>query len=169
MNHFGNTIEMNDGLGLKQLVPSAVCLTCEGCCRYDVPDSLWRPKWDKREFLDDNDYVTTIQECGKHLCRFLKAEDNTCRVYADRPFECALYPFVLSQNKNAVDVYLHLACPFVQDNQDTGLIEEYIHYLEQFFQAPECIAFLKRQRHLIHDYAPVAIELKYVFTIQAAI
>lgn len=162
-------MKSNASLELKQFVPSSVCLQCEGCCRYESADSLWRPKWDKREFLDDNDYITTIQECGKHLCRFLNTKDNTCRVYAERPFECALYPFVLSLNKGKVEVHLHLACPYVQDNQDTGAIEGYIDHLKQFFQGPECIAFLKRQRHLIHDYAPVALELKYVFTIQAAI
>ena len=152
-------------IALEQFVPSHVCLKCEGCCRYASEDSLWRPKWDKKEFVDDQDYVTTIQDCGKHLCRFLNKGDNTCLVYSARPFECALYPFILSKKGKTIEVYVHLACPYVQDNQANPALDQYITYLRDFFKTPETIAFLKRQRHLIHDYASVMVELQHVFTI----
>ncbi len=154
---------------IKQFVPSHVCLKCEGCCRYDLSDSMWRPKWDKKEFVDDNDYVTTIQDCGKHLCRFLDKADNTCKAYTDRPFECALYPFVLSSSGDAIQVYVHLACPYIQDHQTDPALQGYMDYLKQFFNEPQTLDFLKRQRHLIHDYSPAMMELQYVFTIQAAL
>src|ERR1700685_2495848 len=94
---------------LKQFVPSEVCLKCDGCCRYKSADSIWRPKLgaDDREnlaalitasdVLDDQDYVKTIQNCGKHFCQFLNQADNTCGIYTKRPFECSFYPFIISQ------------------------------------------------------------------------
>ena len=152
---------------LKQFVPSGVCLKCDGCCRFQSADSLWRPKWDKREFVDDQDYVTTIVDCGKHLCRFLNKADSTCRVYSDRPFECALYPFLLSRTAKGVSLYVHLACPYVQDMQTSKELQEYMLYLQDFFAMPATLNFLKHNTHLIHDYSLHEEEMKYVLTIQA--
>ncbi len=160
---------MSHQIQLKQYVPSHICLKCEGCCRYETDDSMWRPKWDKRQFVDSQDYVTTIVECGKHLCRFLNKGDNTCKVYDDRPFECVLYPFVLSQTPEGLHVYVHLACPYIQDTQAGPALEAYKEYLRTFFQSADMIDFLKRSRHLIHDYTPALLELQHVFTLQAII
>lgn len=158
---------MNPSIQIKQFVPSPVCLKCDGCCHYDLPESIWRPKWDKAQFVDDHDYITTIQDCGDHLCRFFNKGDKTCRVYEDRPFECALYPFVLSSKGQGIDLYVHLACPYIQDNQTNPQLTAYIDYLKDFFAKAETLGFLKRQRHLIHDYTPALVELQYVLTIPA--
>lgn len=154
---------------IKQFVPSHVCLKCDGCCRYQMPDSMWRPKWDKNEFVDDNDFVTTIQECGQHLCRFLNKSDNTCRVYEERPFECALYPFILSKQGQEILVYVHLACPYIQDQQASVELIQFKDYLKALFQSPHMVEFLKKQQYLLHDYTKALDELQYVFTIQTTL
>ncbi len=150
---------------LKQFVPSSVCLKCEGCCRFQAADSPWRPKWDKREFVDDKDHVTTIRDCGDHFCRFFNKGEGTCRTYHDRPFECELYPFLLSRHVDGIKVYVHLACPYVQDHQGGTEVGEYVEYLKEFFQQPSTLDFLKRNDRLIHDYAPFEAEIQYLFTI----
>lgn len=33
----------------KQFVPSNVCLSCDGCCRFKQSDSRWRPHMTKEE------------------------------------------------------------------------------------------------------------------------
>ncbi len=156
-------------LELKQFVPSSVCLKCDGCCRFQSADSAWRPRWDKREFTDDNHYVTAIADCGKYLCRFLNKSDSTCRVYSDRPFECALYPFLLSKQGNGVKVYVHLACPYIQITEQSPEFKVYVDYLKSFFHEQGTLNFLKRNRHLISDYAPFEGEMLNVFTIQDAL
>jgi len=148
---------------LKQFVPSSVCLKCEGCCRFQSAGSIWRPKWDRKEFTDDHDYVTTIQDCGQHLCRFFNKADSACRVYNDRPFECVLYPFLLSKHPNGVKVYVHLACPYIQEKQADPALEHYVEYLRGFFAQQGTVDFLKRNSRLVHDYAPVENELRYLF------
>ena len=150
---------------LKQFVPSQVCLKCDGCCRFQSADTLWRPKWDKRAFIDDQDYVTTIKECGEHLCRFFNKSDHTCATYHDRPFECALYPFLLSRHADGIKVYVHLACPYIQDHQADPGVQAHVAYLREFFALPSTTDFLIRNSRIIQDYSSVEEEILYLFTI----
>ncbi len=150
---------------LQQFVPSSVCLKCEGCCRFQAADSLWRPKWDKKEFIDDHNYVSTIADCGKHLCRFFNKQDSTCRTYRERPFDCELYPFLLSQGHTGIDVHVHLACPYIQDHEADAALHQYVQYLRLFFARPDIRDFLKRHRSLVQDYGPVVAETRFLFTL----
>ncbi len=151
---------------LKQFVPSSVCLKCDGCCRFKSADSAWRPKDSQKEFTDDQNFITTIQDCGNHLCRFFNKSDSTCRVYDQRPFECALYPFVLSRAVQGVRVYVHLACPHIQETQASPALGEYVDYLKEFFCGDKTRNFLANNAFLIHDYSPFAMELQHLFTIE---
>jgi Fe-S-cluster containining protein len=162
-------------LSFKQFVPSEICLKCDGCCRYKEADSPWRPKLGARDqsslaavitagdVLDTQGYVKTIQTCGEHFCRFLKRKDNTCGIYTQRPFECALYPFILSQTPDAVKVYVHLSCPYVQDHLSRPLYEAYVSYLKDMFQEPSTKEFLMQNKAMFHDYTAFAPELLYLF------
>jgi Fe-S-cluster containining protein len=162
-------------LSLKQFVPSAVCLKCDGCCRYKEADSHWRPKLGKDDqaglaeliaagdITDDQGYIKTIQACGKHFCRFLNSSDNTCGIYTKRPFECLLYPFIISQTPDAVKVYVHLSCPYVQDNLNRTDFDEYTAYLKEFFNRPDIREFLSHNKSMFHDYSPYALELLHLF------
>jgi len=162
---------------LKQFVPSEVCLKCDGCCRYKEPDSAWRPKLGQEDqailadqitgniVLDSQGYVKTIQACGKHFCKFLNGADNTCGIYAKRPFECSLYPFILSQTYGAVKVYVHLSCPYVQDHLPGADFDAYVAFLKEFFSRTQIKEFLFRNRDMFHDYSSYAPELLYLFDI----
>ncbi len=162
-------------ISLKQFVPSEICLRCDGCCRYKQADSAWRPKVgaeDQKdlaalitghEALDEQAYVKTIQACGQHFCRFLNQGDNTCGVYAQRPFECSLYPFILSQGPDSVKLYVHLSCPYVQDHMNHEMFEAYVSYLKEFFGRPGIRQFLSHNKAMFHDYSAYAPELLHLF------
>jgi uncharacterized protein len=162
-------------LSLKQFVSSEVCLKCDGCCRYKEADSIWRPKLGTRDqesladqitgkdVLDAQGYINTIQTCGKNFCRFLNGADNTCGIYAKRPFECSLYPFILSQTPDAVKVYVHLSCPYVQDHLPHAAFNAYVDYLKGFFLRPDIRGFLSHNKDMFHDYSSFALELLYLF------
>jgi len=166
-------------LSLKQFVPSEVCLKCDGCCRYKDEDSAWRPKSGAedqadlaalitgRDVLDAQGYIKTIRDCGKHFCQFLNRGDNTCGIYAKRPFECSLYPFILSQTSSAVKVYVHLSCPYVQDHLPHADYDSYVAYLKGFFRREDIRGFLLRNRAMFHDYSPYAPELLYLFDLSS--
>jgi len=162
-------------LSLKQFVPSEVCLKCKGCCRYKEADSIWRPKLGQDDqtslaelitagdVLDAQAYIKTIQVCGDHFCRFLNGGDSTCSIYSKRPFECSLYPFILSQTPDAVRVYVHLACPYVQDYLSRAIYDSYVAYLKEFFHRPDIREFLSMNKAMFHDYSAYAPELLHLF------
>ena len=162
-------------LSLDQFVPSEVCLKCNGCCRYKDSSSPWRPKLGALDqtgladlivtggVLDAQAYITTIQACGEHFCRFLKGEDNTCGIYTRRPFECSLYPFILSKTPDAVKVYVHLSCPYVQDHLSRARYDAYVAYLKEFFRREDVRGFLLGNQGMFHDYTIYAPELLHLF------
>ena len=172
-------------LSLKQFVPCEVCLKCDGCCRYKEADSIWRPKLGMKDqesladlitgnmVVDGQGYIKSIQKCGGHFCQFLNGVDNTCGIYARRPFECSLYPFILSRTSDAIKVYAHLSCPYVQDHLPLAVLipdirrssdfVDYVAYLKEFFSRAQTKEFLSRNKGMFHDYSPYAPELLYLF------
>ena len=173
---------------LNQFVPSKVCLKCDGCCRFKEENSAWRPRMAKEEILRfaQNDEkmsladlilsketfskegsIKTVTCHGEHLCSFFNPQDYTCRIYHSRPFECELYPFVLTRKEGRMAVYSHLMCPFIQEKRATQDFDDYVVYLKKFFQEQEALAFLKRNPTLAGDYSPYQEELEYLFTLPA--
>src|ERR1700733_13888509 len=162
-------------LSLKQFVPSEICLKCNGCCRYKEADSAWRPKLGASDqadlaalitagdVLDAQAYIKTIQVCGEHFCKFLNQRDNTCGIYTKRPFECSLYPFIISQAPDAVKVYVHLSCPYVQDHLSRAAYDDYVVYLKGFFRRDDIRDFLFANKAMFHDYSVYAPELLHLF------
>ena len=169
--------------GLKQFVPSEICLSCDACCRFKESKSPWRPKITKEEIdgMKNPDLLSVIyskekieksghiktKKCGDnhHLCSFFAPETNACTIYELRPFECQLYPFVLTKVKNEVAVVVHHHCPFVQENRNTSEFQKYAEYLQQFFRREDTLQFIKRNPSLAGEYPAYEGELEYLFTV----
>ena len=102
------------------------CLSCARCCkgyspRFKTPDVVRIAKavgMKQGAFIEtylrldeDNDYVTRSQPCP-----FLEG-DNTCRIYDDRPSDCARFPYTdedVLLKRLAVTVKNAEFCPAVQ-------------------------------------------------------
>lgn len=169
---------------LRQFVPSKVCLSCDGCCRFKEEQSEWRPKVTKdeiaktksrdllsqiysREKIDATGHIKTVL-CGKsdtHFCSFFYPENNTCSIYALRPFECRLYPFVIVKKDGQVNLTVHHHCPFVQETRSKEIFYGYVEYLEEYFRRNEVVEFLQRNPLLAGEYPGHEGELEYLFTI----
>lgn len=171
---------------LRQFVPQEVCLSCDGCCRFKEETSSWRPKVGPEELalsskaaskplaelilgpatVDRNGYIKTVSCHGQHLCSFFKQDDNTCRIYSARPFECQLYPFILSREpEGAPAIFAHINCPHIQATLGTPEFKDYVEYLKEFFTGAPVRDFLKRNPVLIGDYAAYRAELEPLFRI----
>jgi uncharacterized protein len=154
---------------LKQFVPSSVCLKCEGCCRFLLSDSPWRPKTGQGELtegIDIEGYVKTVPQDSHHQCGYFNKTDSTCTIYEKRPFECSLYPFVVSGEGPHIKVYMHLACPYVQEKEVSVELQNYIGYLKDYFSQGSTKAFLRDNSRLLHDYSAFEAELKFLFMIE---
>ena len=115
------------------------------------------------KILSQDGRLNTVSCAGEHLCSFLNPKDHTCGIYQHRPFECRLYPFVLTRNTDGAGVYVHLNCPFVQEKYASADLHRYVEYLKEFFAKETVLDFLKRNPSLIGDYAEYRAELELMF------
>jgi Fe-S-cluster containining protein len=167
----------------EQFVPSNVCLQCDGCCRFKEPGTIWRPKLTDEEtdvikrseladmifspdVLDGDQFIKTKPGCGEHLCRFFNPDNHACAIYDSRPFECALYPYVLSCTDKGIGLYMHLNCPYVEEHYQKETMKNYQAYLQVFFRRDDVVSFLKRNVRFLNDYAFYQQELELVFFIE---
>jgi len=168
---------------IKQFLSSDVCLSCEGCCRFDKEKSDWRPKVGGGEEKsiknslppDKNIELKKISEKGGYLndklchgmyvCTYFNSEDSTCGIYHNRPFECKLYPFVLTKVNEKQAVSVHLACPYVKQKKNSVEYESFVNYLKQYFEREEVITLLKNNPHLFGDYCGYENELEWIFDV----
>ena len=174
---------MKDILEFRQFVPSEICLSCDGCCRFREEKSEWRPRVAMEEkvpafFLKDNNQIYSrqnvdidnylrVSSCqGACLCGFLK-NDNHCAIYDQRPFECGLYPFLITRDESGVAVSAHLSCPYLQEKYGTSEFEEYAAYLKETFATNKMAVFLKRNADIAGEYEEFKDEIARLFTVQA--
>ncbi len=153
-------------LTLKQFVPQYYCLKCKGCCRFSQQGSAWSPVLLSEEIEDllKNNFPPAVISKDKRIrsepyskennfiCSFFVPEDNTCKIYAFRPFECRLYPFLLKRDDDKIFLALDLRCPFVKENLESQELKEYIQYLTGLFHAPSIIKIIRHNPQVIQIY-----------------
>jgi len=161
---------------IKQLIPQGFCLKCQGCCRFSDVDSVWAPcllDTEMQDLLDKGISVPLISLGRKiipvpneaqdgFICPFLSVADNKCKIYASRPFECQLYPFLINLRGNKVLLTVDLNCPYVKENLKSAEFKEYTEYLSAFLNAPQQVRVLKDNPQIIQAYEEVLdiLELK---------
>lgn len=158
---------------LPQFVSQDACLSCDGCCRFKEQNSSWRPKVAQEELdeilhqeLDENGRIKAAECRGRFQCTHFCAENNTCRIYEQRPFECSLYPFLLIGEGEAVAVGVHLSCPYVQEKWQDADFKSHVEGLQRYFQQQEVLEFIQRNRSLLGDYSGCEQEVECLFDLQ---
>jgi len=131
-------------------------LSCRGCCRYSEENSIWSAHLLKEEKARLGK-IRIVADPGQNnfICGFFNKEDNKCKIYPMRPFECQLYPFVFDRKDNNIFLALDLNCTFVKENRQKEEFKEYTQYLTALIKSPACLIFLKNNRQLIQEYADV--------------
>jgi Fe-S-cluster containining protein len=89
------------------------------------------------------------------FCPFLKIEDNKCQIYATRPFECQLYPFLLTLRNKKVLLTVDLNCPYIREKLNTVEFKEYTDYLVKYLNSPACLKKLKENPQILQAYEEV--------------
>jgi len=154
---------------LKQFIPEEACLKCLGCCRYAKIDSVWSPcllDEEVQDFLerkippaliDAKRRILPVHLPGKDnfICTFLDAKENKCEIYAFRPFECQLYPFLLNLRNKKVFLTVDLHCPYIKEKLKSQELKDYIAYLSAFLNSPEQLRILRDNPQIIQAYEEV--------------
>jgi uncharacterized protein len=161
---------------IKQFVPQEYCLKCQGCCRFKEANSVWSPCLLDEEVQDllDRKITSASIDLGRKIqpipnpkqegfiCPFLNSEDNKCKIYEFRPFECQLYPFLISLRDNKVLLTIDLNCLYAQENLKTQEFKDYTKYLTTFLNSAAQKRIIKDNPHIIQAYEEVldVIELQ---------
>jgi len=139
-------------------------------------DSAWAPcllDEDIQNLLDSDIPPATLsiekrivpvasESTQNYLCPFFAYKDNKCRVYEIRPFECRIYPFLLSLRNKKIILTLDLNCPYAAEKANTKEFKEYVEYLTGYLNSPSQIELLKENPHILQAYEDVLniVELK---------
>ena len=153
----------------KQFIPEAYCLKCSGCCRFREANSVWSPcllDEEIQDLLDKNIPAVSLsvdkrlllvadKEGSCFYCPFLKPEGNKCSIYHSRPFECQLYPFLISLKNSKVFLTVDLNCPYVKEKINTPEFKEYTKSLILLLNEPDNLEILRDNPHIIQAYSEV--------------
>lgn len=157
---------------IKQFIPDGVCLKCKGCCRFAEADSVWAPSLLNEEIqilakdarfepkITSRKKIHLVQPQGNDIffCSFLQENNNECKIYSSRPFECRLYPFLIDCCAEKIFLSVDLNCPFAAENFKTETFKEYVDYLSTLFASLQLREVLKNNPHLVQAY-PQALGL----------
>ena len=89
------------------------------------------------------------------ICGFLDGNTNECLVYARRPFECALYPFVICGKQGRFFLGIDLNCPYAAEQYGKDIFELYVKDLFAALSCESARRLLKNNMHIAQDYPEV--------------
>ncbi len=145
---------------INEIIPKEFCLKCDGCCRFAEANSVWFPhllKEDEKKISKDRFRPIPNKKDNNFLCAFLCIDDNKCRVYKTRPFECRLYPFLLARDAKTSKIFLAMDtnCPFVKRNLKKPEFKKYTEYLTTLFNSLDFSKLMKNNPQIIQSYPDV--------------
>lgn len=167
--------------GLKTLLNHEYCSRCRECCIFRDADGVWTPRVAPaeavelgqvsglgRDILVSPDRLKIERSPEGNRCLFLDLPGYRCTVYPSRPSECQLYPFLLSAEKDGVQLYVHIACPFFQEKGEAREWQDYVAVLRAFFSRTEVRRFVADNRFVFPDYSAFADQLRPVFEVRSS-
>lgn len=149
---------------LKQLIPPGFCLKCDICCRFLDRFSQMRPYFLYEEIEKVRgrhlkpfkksrvSLISLIRRKNMYLCPYFYPKKNSCAIYNIRPFDCRLYPFLLSHKDGRVSLCADLNCPFIKQNIKNKYLKDYISYLKKIFSDEKIINKVLKNKTLIGTY-----------------
>lgn len=140
---------------LKQIIPKHYCLKCSGCCRFSDKETMWSAHLLKEEIAEGRKNIKLIPCKEYYICNFFGFDDNKCRVYKNRPFECRIYPFLLKKDNKKVYLSLDLKCPFVDNHLNTAEFKKYSRYLARLLSNPRYKKLLRNNPQIFQPYPDV--------------
>jgi len=154
---------------IEQLIPKEFCLKCKGCCRFKEMHSAWAPcllEEEIQDLLDKKIPPAAISsekmlllipepEGGQYICPFLNRQDNKCKIYEFRPFECQLYPFLIAFRNKKVLLTVDINCPYIAQHLKSQEFKQYVDYLARFLNSAKQKRLLENNPQIIQAYEEV--------------
>ena len=164
---------------LKPLLYYEYCERCRECCVFRDPEGVWTPRVTPSEaeelgrvsgrgaaILSAPDRLKIVPSGEGNQCVALDRAAYRCTVYPSRPFECRLYPFLLSTEKDGVKLYAHLSCPYVQEKMHGREWADYMVTLRAFFSRADVRRYCLESRGIFPDYTGFGEQLVSLFDVR---
>ncbi len=148
----------------KQLIPPGFCLKCDICCRFLDRFSQMRPYFLYEEMEKAREVhlkpikkrraslISLIRCKNMYICPYFYPKKNSCSIYRIRPFDCRLYPFLLSHKDGGVFLCADLNCPFISKNIKNKSLKDYMAYLKKILSDKKLINKILENKALIGTY-----------------
>lgn len=156
---------------LYQIIPSEVCFSCDVCCRFLEEDSPLAPIFtsDEKEYLisqgadlsvfrsredEKSSQIKLIPSKDYYICPFFETETNKCSIYANRPLDCQLYPFVLMSNKDksCVQLGIDMLCPYSEKYFETDVFQHHLQSIIDYIETDDVMDIITTHPCLIGAY-----------------
>ncbi len=157
---------------VRQFVPEKECLSCDGCCSYLQKQTVWAPLFLFDEIVEltakniapcslfthadahcgEAARVNLIEMDGQFICPCFDPGPNKCKIYAHRPFDCSLYPFLLARKGDQAYLAVDENCPYIKKTNSTKGMPDYVRYLVEFFSSENIIKAVKDDPRIVQEY-----------------
>jgi len=161
---------------LNKFIPQEVCLNCEICCRFSSLDSQWSPSIGRSELeniiklniippallISSNNKgpvrIALTAYKNYFVCPCFDVQNNKCKIYPHRPFECRLYPFLLLKVNKKFYLAYDTKCIYTKN---ISMLKEYIKYLKIKFNEQKTLNFLKKNIELFSGYPLAEVTIAF--------
>jgi Fe-S-cluster containining protein len=153
---------------LPQVVPQALCLVCDVCCRFPEPTSFLAPYFTGEEievgkrlglspnwFSDPHGSKIKLAPNGEGCrCPNFDPATHRCAIYELRPLDCRLYPFALYWDEAGKEVLLGMdtKCPFIRDDANQPALRLDAGEVRRFVESNEIVQLLSEHPLLIGPF-----------------
>ena len=155
------------GHDFPQIVPSDLCLQCDVCCRFSERESFLRPYFTAEERaraiargVPEDRFPSPAggrirlvphPQGDGFICPCFDPATQHCVIYAERPFDCRLYPVSLMRDEEGRSVVmgLDLKCPYVQDEHHAVRLAEYVRRIAGLLKTQPVRGLLARHPDLV--------------------
>jgi Fe-S-cluster containining protein len=96
--------------------------------------------------------ISLIRHKNMYICPYFYPKENSCAIYKIRPFDCRLYPFLLSHKDSGIFLCADLNCPFINKNIKSKSFKDYISCLKKIFSDEKLINKILKNKALIGTY-----------------
>jgi len=149
------------------------CSDCKGCCRYGEKESVWSPLFMFEEIIEATGKnmipcslfsgpgerqgkaarIRLSEYAGHFVCPCLDLKSNACVLYASRPFDCRLYPFLLAAKDHKAYLAMDKKCPYSAATLKKGISPEYQQYLVDLLESGSFLKQAQNNPEIVQEYA----------------
>lgn len=152
---------------IDQYIPSDTCLACDVCCRYPKWTTSFVPAFikDEADVLPKNNPLICVGKKSDlktppcphgegFICSFFDPGKNGCRIYAGRPFDCRLYPLMITYSEDYSSVILALDshCPYCRTRAGSPGFKAHADSVAGLLEKDLSVEMLNQNKHLIGDF-----------------